>query len=77
VSRERSTRPPTLAPFGDPKDGAAPEKSYTLHTELQQSMNDLVRIIRNAHELAQAPGKLGELRARFANVEVRTRLTRS
>ena len=60
-----------LAPFDGPKDGAAPENPYTLHTELQQSMNDLVGIIRKADEVAQALGKLGELRARFANVQVR------
>jgi succinate dehydrogenase / fumarate reductase flavoprotein subunit len=59
-----------LAPFDGPKDGATPENPYTLHTELQQSMNDLVGIIRKADEVAQALARLDELRARYANVVV-------
>jgi succinate dehydrogenase / fumarate reductase flavoprotein subunit len=55
-----------LRPFSaeEPQDGAAPENPYTLHQELQQTMNDLVGIIRRAHEMEQALHKLGELRAR-------------
>ncbi|WP_244789334.1 fumarate reductase/succinate dehydrogenase flavoprotein subunit [Streptomyces sp. BJ20] len=57
----------TLRPFsaegGEPADGP-PENPYTLHQELQQTMNDLVGIIRREHEMRQALEKLAELRAR-------------
>ncbi|MEO3975961.1 fumarate reductase/succinate dehydrogenase flavoprotein subunit [Streptomyces sp. CAU 1734] len=62
-----------LRPFG--AEGAAggtpPENPYTLHQELQQTMNDLVGIIRREAEMAQALEKLAELRvrARRAGVE--------
>ncbi|MGB3475249.1 MAG: fumarate reductase/succinate dehydrogenase flavoprotein subunit, partial [Mycobacterium sp.] len=59
-----------LAPFNGPADGGAPENPYTLHSELQQSMNDLVGIIRNAGELEQALVRLEEFKARFAAVAV-------
>ncbi len=51
--------------------GAAPENPYTLHQELQQTMNDLVGIIRREAEMARALDKLAELRvrARRAGVE--------
>ncbi|MBT2365148.1 fumarate reductase/succinate dehydrogenase flavoprotein subunit [Streptomyces sp. ISL-10] len=51
--------------------GTAPENPYTLHQELQQTMNDLVGIIRRAGEMEQALDKLAELRvrARRAGVE--------
>jgi succinate dehydrogenase flavoprotein subunit len=54
--------------------GAAPsppENPYTLHQELQQTMNDLVGIIRREGEMARALQKLAELRvrARRAGVE--------
>ncbi|MCX4096431.1 fumarate reductase/succinate dehydrogenase flavoprotein subunit [Nocardia sp. alder85J] len=58
-----------LAPFDPPADGAA-ENPYTLHTDLQQTMNDLVGIIRKEHELKQAIEKLAELRDRFDTVTV-------
>ncbi|WP_410609311.1 fumarate reductase/succinate dehydrogenase flavoprotein subunit [Amycolatopsis sp. lyj-109] len=58
-----------LAPF-DPPEGASGENPYTLHTELQQSMNDLVGIIRKAEEMAQALAKLDELRERILRVTV-------
>ncbi|MEU3978621.1 fumarate reductase/succinate dehydrogenase flavoprotein subunit [Streptomyces sp. NPDC026672] len=45
-------------------DGRAPENPYTLHQELQQTMNDLVGIIRRQAEMEQALVKLAELRAR-------------
>ncbi|CAL9571423.1 Fumarate reductase flavoprotein subunit [Streptomyces sp. enrichment culture] len=48
---------------GEPADGP-PENPYTLHQELQQTMNDLVGIIRREPEMKQALEKLGELRAR-------------
>ena len=59
-----------LAPFEGPTDGAAAENPYTLQLELQQSMNDLVGIIRNADEISQALERLGKLRERFKNLAV-------
>lgn len=59
-----------LAPFHGPAGGGTPENPYTLHSELQQSMNDLVGIIRNAGELEQALVRLEEFKARFAAVTV-------
>ncbi len=59
-----------LAPFNGPSGGGTPENPYTLHSELQQSMNDLVGIIRNAGELEQALVRLEEFKARFAAVTV-------
>jgi len=59
-----------LAPFHGPAGGGTPENPYTLHSELQQSMNDLVGIIRNAGELEQALARLEEFKARFAAVTV-------
>ncbi|EHB55440.1 Succinate dehydrogenase (ubiquinone) [Mycolicibacterium rhodesiae JS60] len=56
-----------LAPF-EPK--ANPENPYTLHAELQQSMNDLAGIIRKEGELQEALVKIDELKARYANVVV-------
>ncbi|MBF6176420.1 fumarate reductase/succinate dehydrogenase flavoprotein subunit [Nocardia blacklockiae] len=58
-----------LAPFDPPSSGAG-ENPYTLHTDMQQAMNDLVGIIRKEHELRQAIEKLGELRERFDSVTV-------
>lgn len=51
--------------------GRPPENPYTLHQELQQTMNDLVGIIRREGEMEQALEKLAELRvrARRAGVE--------
>ncbi|MGB3896058.1 MAG: fumarate reductase/succinate dehydrogenase flavoprotein subunit [Mycolicibacter sinensis] len=57
-----------LAPL-DRRGGAA-ENPYTLHADLQQSMNDLVGIIRNAAELEQALSRLEEFKARFAAIAV-------
>ena len=55
---------------GEPT-GRPPENPYTLHQELQQTMNDLVGIIRREPEMEQALEKLAELRvrARRAGVE--------
>ena len=39
------------------------ENPYTLHHDLQQSMNDLVGIIRTATEIEQALGRLQDLKA--------------
>ncbi|MDT0614573.1 fumarate reductase/succinate dehydrogenase flavoprotein subunit [Streptomyces lancefieldiae] len=63
-----------LRPFSagteQPDDGP-PENPYTLHQELQQTMHDLVGIIRREPEMKQALEKLAELRgrARRAGVE--------
>ena len=61
-----------LRPFAaeDLADGAAPENPYTLHQELQQTMNDLVGIIRRAPEMAQALEKLAGLRVRAGRAAV-------
>jgi succinate dehydrogenase / fumarate reductase flavoprotein subunit len=61
-----------LAPFTNAaRAGDAPiENPYTLHQELQQSMNDLVGIIRKAEEIERALAKLVELKARARNVAV-------
>ncbi len=58
-----------LAPFGDGA-GEAGENPYTVQQELQQTMNDLVGIIRNADEMEQARKKLDELRRRAEQVVV-------
>ncbi|WP_405772841.1 fumarate reductase/succinate dehydrogenase flavoprotein subunit [Streptomyces sp. NBC_01538] len=59
-----------LRPFSaeEPTPGGAhsrpAENPYTLHQELQQTMNDLVGIIRREAEMEQALEKLAELRVR-------------
>ncbi|MFI5500229.1 fumarate reductase/succinate dehydrogenase flavoprotein subunit [Nocardia asteroides] len=58
-----------LAPFDPPASGEG-ENPYTLHAELQQTMNDLVGIIRKEHEVREAIEKLEQLRARYAAVAV-------
>jgi succinate dehydrogenase / fumarate reductase flavoprotein subunit len=58
-----------LAPFEGPADGAG-ENPYTLQLELQQSMNDLVGIIRKSEEISEALGRLDKLRERFKNIHV-------
>ncbi|MFG3523788.1 fumarate reductase/succinate dehydrogenase flavoprotein subunit [Nocardia nova] len=58
-----------LAPFDPPTTGTG-ENPYTLHTDLQQTMNDLVGIIRKEHELEQAIVRLSELRERYDGVTV-------
>ncbi|WP_035846975.1 fumarate reductase/succinate dehydrogenase flavoprotein subunit [Kitasatospora azatica] len=54
-----------LAPFGEGR-----EHPYALHQELQQTMNDLVGIIRRAGEMKQALDRLAVLRRRAAEVTV-------
>ncbi|MEU1037557.1 fumarate reductase/succinate dehydrogenase flavoprotein subunit [Streptomyces sp. NPDC005551] len=53
------------------ENGRPPENPYTLHQELQQTMNDLVGIIRREAEMEAALEKLADLRvrARRAGVE--------
>jgi succinate dehydrogenase / fumarate reductase flavoprotein subunit len=58
-----------VAPF-DPPDEDTAENPYTLHQELQQTMNDLVGIIRTADEIHQALDKLETLKARARNVGI-------
>ncbi|KAA9159959.1 fumarate reductase/succinate dehydrogenase flavoprotein subunit [Amycolatopsis acidicola] len=58
-----------LVPFDPPAEGIE-ENPYTLHGELQQSMNDLVGIIRKAEEIEQALTKLEEIKQRIRNVTV-------
>jgi succinate dehydrogenase / fumarate reductase flavoprotein subunit len=60
------------SPFDFPASGQA-ENPYTIHAELQQSMNDLVGIIRKEEEVQQALDKLAELKARARNVAVEGR----
>src|SRR6201999_4679963 len=59
-----------LAPFETPADAASAENPYTLQLELQQSMNDLVGIIRKADEISEALGRLDQLRERFKHIHV-------
>ncbi|GAB2649533.1 fumarate reductase/succinate dehydrogenase flavoprotein subunit [Nocardia goodfellowii] len=58
-----------VAPFEPPADGTG-ENPYTLHSDLQQAMNDLVGIIRKEHELQQAIERLAALRQRFDAIVV-------
>ncbi|WP_037676323.1 fumarate reductase/succinate dehydrogenase flavoprotein subunit [Streptomyces griseus] len=63
-----------LRPFsaeGEEPSAGPPENPYTLHQELQQTMNDLVGIIRREAEMAEALERLADLRvrARRAGVE--------
>jgi succinate dehydrogenase / fumarate reductase, flavoprotein subunit len=55
-----------VAPFAD--EGG--ENPYTVHQELQQTMNDLVGIIRRADEIEQALERLGDLKSRATKVTV-------
>ncbi|MFJ8096905.1 fumarate reductase/succinate dehydrogenase flavoprotein subunit [Streptomyces griseofuscus] len=50
--------------------GGGAENPYTLHQELQQTMNDLVGIIRRAGEMEQALSRLAKLRERAGRVGV-------
>ncbi|HEX4391953.1 MAG TPA: fumarate reductase/succinate dehydrogenase flavoprotein subunit [Mycobacterium sp.] len=59
-----------LAPFETPTNGASAENPYTLQLELQQSMNDLVGIIRKSEEITEALGRLDQLRERFKHIHV-------
>ncbi|MTE14638.1 fumarate reductase/succinate dehydrogenase flavoprotein subunit [Nocardia aurantiaca] len=59
-----------VTPFDPPAEGGPGENPYTLHMDLQQTMNDLVGIIRKEHELKQAIEHLSELRDRYDHVTV-------
>jgi len=58
-----------LSPFTGPQGQAKPENPYSLHAELQQTMNDLVGIIRTGDEMQQALDKIEEFKVRFRNIE--------
>ena len=60
-----------ISPFRGETHGEGAENPYLLHQELQQTMNDLVGIIRRADEMEIALKKLSELRRRaeFVSVE--------
>ncbi|MBO0839953.1 MAG: fumarate reductase/succinate dehydrogenase flavoprotein subunit [Sciscionella sp.] len=60
----------TLAPFDRAADTSKAENPYTLHGELQQTMTELVGLIRTDGELKQGLTKLAELRERVRNVVV-------
>lgn len=57
-----------LAPFG--RHGPGTEDPYALHAELQQTMNDLVGIIRREAELQEALQRLEALEDRVSKVAV-------
>ncbi len=59
-----------VAPFNGPQGQDKPENPYTLHSELQQAMHELVGIIRSPDEIEQALAKLEKYKARFANIAV-------
>ncbi|MBP2473701.1 succinate dehydrogenase / fumarate reductase flavoprotein subunit [Crossiella equi] len=59
-----------LAPFNAAVVDGPVENPYTLHTELQQVMNDLVGIIRKGEEMELALKKLDDLRRRAAHAGV-------
>jgi succinate dehydrogenase / fumarate reductase, flavoprotein subunit len=59
-----------LAPFQAAASDTAAENPYTIHTELQQTMNDLVGIIRKADEIELALKRLDDLKARARHVAV-------
>ncbi|MEV0574118.1 MULTISPECIES: fumarate reductase/succinate dehydrogenase flavoprotein subunit [unclassified Streptomyces] len=61
-----------LRPFSAEElaEGAPTENPYTLHQELQQTMNDLVGIIRRAPEMERALEKLAGLRERAGRAGV-------
>ena len=53
-----------------PFAGSGGENPYTIHADLQQTMNDLVGIIRTKDEVEQALAKLEALKARAAKMSV-------
>jgi succinate dehydrogenase / fumarate reductase flavoprotein subunit len=60
-----------IAPFdAEVPDGEA-ENPYDIHAELQQSMNDLVGIIRKSEEVEEALQRLEKLKARAKNLVVK------
>ncbi len=71
AAAERALRPFTpIVADADPATGVAADNPYAVHTELQQTMNDLVGIIRKADEIELALKKLDELAVRTKRVNV-------
>ncbi|MEU8760417.1 fumarate reductase/succinate dehydrogenase flavoprotein subunit [Streptomyces sp. NPDC048659] len=66
------TGPGAAEPGGEPGGSGktAPENPYTLHQELQQTMNDLVGIIRREGEMAEALERIAALRERAGRIAV-------
>jgi succinate dehydrogenase / fumarate reductase flavoprotein subunit len=56
-----------LAPFSNVGD----ENPYTIHAELQNTMNDLVGIIRTEAEMIQALERIQEFKVRVRNASVK------
>ncbi|MGW4162425.1 fumarate reductase/succinate dehydrogenase flavoprotein subunit [Streptomyces sp. NPDC004788] len=65
-----AARTEALAPFDGGAFGDAAENPYALHQELQQTMNDLVGIIRREGEMAEALERIAALRERTGRVAV-------
>jgi succinate dehydrogenase / fumarate reductase, flavoprotein subunit len=59
-----------LAPFDGSGNGETVENPYKLQLDLQDTMNELVGIIRNAEEVERALSKIAELRERYRHVQV-------
>jgi succinate dehydrogenase / fumarate reductase flavoprotein subunit len=59
-----------VAEATEPMDREVGENPYEVHSELQQTMNDLVGIIRRESEVKTALTELDKLRARAAKVSV-------
>ena len=66
----RSAAELALQPLKGPQGQAKPENPYTLHADLQQTMNDLVGIIRRADEITTALDRLAGLKARAQKLSV-------
>lgn len=64
-----AARAEALAPF-EPAASGPPENPYALHQELQQTMNDLVGIIRREGEMAEALERIAALRERAGRIVV-------
>lgn len=64
AAAEEALRPFGAADAPSGEAGTLPENPYTVHQELQQTMNDLVGIIRRAPEMQEALDRLVVLRQR-------------
>jgi succinate dehydrogenase / fumarate reductase flavoprotein subunit len=53
-----------------PFDGDGGENPYTIHSDLQQTMNDLVGIIRKREEMEEALARLEDLKSRAKRISV-------
>ena len=67
-----AARQRALAPFegGGGADGGNTENPYTIQAELQESMNDLVGIIRTAEELERSLGEIAKFKERAKHLLV-------